>query len=247
MVFETWASDAETFTATPVWPGPGAPRRFQTSRLLAVREHLPPAVDVACSTPGNAAVGGFPTAGSPTPCIAEEVRRNRPMFDYIVGKGLNTRQGLRKAFARGDTVDMPQTAIAVKGDWVPLVTLLRWVPATGGVERARQLYYTAVADSTEYALVSLHVASRQNPNWVWGTFEHELNPGRCDDLGCFDTFGAAAPAVAPARRAVDRQYGACEKTPAQAMLPYNPMGPPIPAALQGSRTFSCMWGVVNAK
>ncbi|WP_437953718.1 hypothetical protein WME98_25655 [Sorangium sp. So ce296] len=32
---------------------------------------------------------------------------------------------------------------------------------------------------------------------------------------------------------------------ALAMLPYNPMGPPIPAVLEGSKTFSFMWGVVN--
>jgi hypothetical protein len=320
VVFESWASDADTFSTTPAWPDPAAPKKFQTSRLLALRSHLQVTIDVECATPGNAAVGGFPTTGTPTPCIAEEVKRNRPMFDYIVNNSLNTQEGLKAAFQNAVTVDMPTESIAVKGDWVPLPTLLQWIPELGSVERIRELYYTNTSGSTEYALVSLHVASRQNPNWVWGTFEHQMNPGRCDDLGCFDTFGATAPAVPPARYAVNTQYGACEKTPAlkavmdqnklspvwqnyclkstevdylapdgtpyalgnsvierivgngtvaasscischayasfsatgapakaaTAMLPYNPMGPPIPAVLAGSRTFSFMWGVVLA-
>ena len=33
---------------------------------------------------------------------------------------------------------------------------------------------------------------------------------------------------------------------ATAMLPYNPMGPPIPAVLEGSHTFGFMWGVLLA-
>ncbi|MDC0714365.1 hypothetical protein POL68_38275 [Stigmatella sp. ncwal1] len=320
VVFETWASDADTFSKTPAWPDPAAPKKFQTSRLLAVRAHLRSPIDVGCATPGNAAVGGFPTAGTPSPCIAEEVKRNRAMFDYIVSNALNTQEGLKTAFQKSITIDMPTPSIAVKGDWVPLPTLLQWLPALGSVDRIRKLYYTNTSGSTEYALVSLHVASRQNPNWVWGTFEHQMTPGRCDDLGCFDTFGATAPAVPPARNGVNTQYGACEKTPAlkaimaqsklsavwqnyclkstqvdylaadgtpyalgnsvierivgngtvaasscigchayasfsatgaptdaaKAMLPYNPMGPPIPAVLEGSQTFSFMWGVLLA-
>jgi len=64
----------------------------------------------------------------------------------------------------------------------------------------------------------MHVASRQNPNWVWGTFEHEMNPGRCDYIGCFDTFGAQVPAVQPNRTAFNTQYGACAKTPQLAAM-----------------------------
>jgi hypothetical protein len=58
----------------------------------------------------------------------------------------------------------------------------------------------------------MHVASRQNTNWVWGTFEHHLTPGRCDYIGCFDTFGAAIPAVPPNKQAFNTQYGTCAKT-----------------------------------
>ena len=58
------------------------------------------------------------------------------------------------------------------------------------------------------------MSSRQNTNWVWGTFEHQMTPGRCDDIGCFDTFGTTRPEVPPTREEVNTQYGPCEKTPA---------------------------------
>jgi hypothetical protein len=213
VVFETWASDEDTFSVTPHWPGPDAPKKLHASVLGAMTTPNHGPIDVACAPPGNAAVGGFPTTGTPTPCIAEETKRNRPQYEYIVNNKLNTQTGLAAAYARSFKVEMPASAIAVKGDWVPLPTLLQWIPQLGSVERIRKLYYTATSASVEYALVSLHMSSRQNPNWVWGTLEHHMSPGRCDNLGCFDSFGAEQPAVMPNKAAVNTQYGACLKTP----------------------------------
>jgi hypothetical protein len=102
VVFETWASDADTFSAKPHWPKPGEPMKFQASVLGLVKmfNAIPsPAgllalkIDVKCEEPPGAAVGGFPTAGTPPPCIAEQVARNRAQFDYIVNNGLNTKSG----------------------------------------------------------------------------------------------------------------------------------------------------------
>ena len=220
VVFETWASDADTFSKTPHWPEAGAPMRLHASVLNAFKRDAPEAadghrpIDVSCDTPGNAPVGGFPTSGTPKPCIGEQTKRNRPMFDYIVNNGLNTQAGLADAFAKSFKVEMPPESIAVKGDWVPVQTLVQWIPSIGGVGNVAKLYHTATVDSVEYALVSLHVSSRQNPNWVWGTFEHHLNPGRCDFMGCFDSFGAEIPAVPPNKTAFNSQYGTCLKTPA---------------------------------
>lgn len=215
VLFETWASDADVFSTTPHWPGLGEPKKFQRSVLGTTRTPGGPGgpvIDVSCNPPKGAAVGAFPTGGTPTPCIAEEVKRNRPQFDYIVRNRLNTQAGLQAAFARGFKVAMPTEAVSVKGDWIPVRTLLRWVPQLRTVANVRRLYYTNFSDSVEYALVSLHVSSRQNTNWVWGTYEHQMNPGRCDQIGCFDTFGATIPAVRPNQRQVNTQYGACPKT-----------------------------------
>ncbi len=213
VVFETWASDKDIFSTNPRWPEASEPKTFQASVLRSMNLGHGGPVDVSCAPPGNAAVGGFPSSGAPVPCIAEEVRRNRPMFDYIVDNQLTTQTGLKAAYANSFKVAMPTTAVAVKGDWVPTETLLQWIPAIGSLEDLRALYYTGVSEGTEYALVSLHVSSRQNANWVWGTFEHQLSPGRCDDIGCWDTFGAVDPEVLPNRSEINSYYGNCEKTP----------------------------------
>jgi hypothetical protein len=213
VVFETWASDADTFSKTPLWPSPDAPKKLQASVLATRKIQGTPTVDVPCNPPGNAAVGGFPTTGTPTPCIAEEVKRNRPQFDYIVSNNLNTKAGLATAYARSFQVAMPTSAIAVKVDWVPVQTMLQWIPQLQDVGNIERLYYTTSSESVEYALVAMHISSRQNKNWVWGTLEHQMNPGRCDNLGCFDTFGAEIRAVLPNNAAVNTQYGACAKTP----------------------------------
>lgn len=219
VVFETWASDKDTFSATPQWPDPAAPKVFQASALAVAKSvgaHGKSAIDVACATPGNAAVGGFPTTGTPTPCIAEEVKRNKPQFDYIVDNGLNTQAGLKAAFAKSFKVVMPTDAVSVKGDWVPVQTLLQWIPSLDSVENIRTKYYTNTSAGVEYAVVSLHISSRQNTNWVWGTLEHQYTPGRCDSIGCFDTFGAVLPAVPPNQATINTQYGACAKSEALA-------------------------------
>lgn len=221
VVFETWASDASTFSSNPHWPAPDEPMRLHASVLPAVKagsnqeilSHLRAlTIDVPCDPPPGGAVGGFPLSGTPTPCVAEQVARNRPMFDYIVNNHLNTQAGLAAAYADSFNVEMPTNSIAVKGDWIPLAMLLKWVPQLHDVAEIRRLYYTATVKSGEYALVAMHVGSRQNPNWVWGTFEHELNPGRCDYIGCFDTFGAQISAVSPNTTAYNSQYGSCPKT-----------------------------------
>ena len=82
----------------------------------------------------------------------------------------------------------PVEAIAIKGDWIPLQTLLQWIPQIGDVANIRKLYYTTTVGPVEYALLSMHVSSRQNPDWVWGTFEHQMNPGRCDAIAAQRVF-----------------------------------------------------------
>ena len=223
--FETWASDADTFSKTPHWPSANEPRKFQASVLerakrLPVRQLQATAVggpiDVGCKPPLNPAIDGFPAGQA---CIAEQVYRNRVEFDYIENNKLNTQAGLAAAFAKSFDIDMPIDSIAIKVDWVPVQYLAQWIPQAGDTNTIRKSYYTTTDEKgVEYAVVSMHVASRQNPNWVWGTFEHHLTPGRCDYIGCFDTFGAQIPAVPPNKNAFNTQYGACPKTEAVKQL-----------------------------
>jgi hypothetical protein len=226
--FERWASDADTFTSNPHWPTGPEPLRFHASILAlvkrgdAARPLAAAKIDEPCAgsppqgppPPDGSAAGGFPTTGNPIPCIVEQVARNKTNYEDIVDNHLNTQEGRAAAYKAGRDVEMRPDAVAIKGDWVPLPTLLQWIPKLGNLDNIRQQYYTATSSGKEYALVAMHVASRQNPNWVWGTFEHQMNPGRCDYIGCFDTFGAQVAAVHFNPSEYNAGYGTCEKTPA---------------------------------
>lgn len=212
VAFETWASDADTFTSKPHWPATLEPLRLHTSilelakkadftRPLAVAfSNAAAKIDVPCGgdpkgpkPPPGAASGGFPFAGNPVPCIVEQVSRNRTNYDDIVNNNMNTQAGRAAAYKAGKDFEMRPDSIATKGDWVPLPTLLQWIPDLRNLDNMRKEYYTTTSNGTEYALLSIHVASRQNPNWVWGTFEHERNPGRCDYMGFLIHTGRRQP------------------------------------------------------
>jgi hypothetical protein len=134
------------------------------------------AIDVPCRAPVGAAVGGFPIGGTPTPCIAEQVARNRAQFDYIVKNNLNTRAGLAAAYAKSFKVDMPVGSIAVKGDWIPLPALLRWITA----RRYRQYQEALLHPDRRFRGIRSSVVARQRPpesNWVTGHLRASDEPG----------------------------------------------------------------------
>ncbi|MBV8838565.1 MAG: hypothetical protein JO000_18680 [Alphaproteobacteria bacterium] len=53
----------------------------------------------------------------------------------------------------------------------------------------------------EHWLVAIHFSSKDIPNWVWTTFEHVNNPGRCDYTGCNDSYGYTSPDTVSAGQA----------------------------------------------
>jgi hypothetical protein len=222
--FETWASDEDIYTASPKWPTVGAaPKQLHVSLLGESRQHgrrvLESIAPGQCTQNYNkqaAAAAKFPADG----CIGEEVRRNWSSFQYLVSNQLNTTEGLVQAFAKGFKVDLPADAIEFKADWIRVVDAMNWLGLTD--QQVHQLYYTNKAtgggDNTEYALVSFHFSSKQIKDWVWADFEHQMNPGRCDFIGCRDSYGAVDANVAP-KTVLNQQYGECKKTPAvQAMF-----------------------------
>ena len=83
VLFETWASDQDTFRPNPVWPGGPSPMVLRAPALAEfrpVRPGLQPRV---------------------LPRGTEETRRNKVTFDFIVSNNLYRRSGLRAAFASG--------------------------------------------------------------------------------------------------------------------------------------------------
>ena len=216
VAFETWASDDDIYGKNPPhWPGRGS--KMLSRSLAAMAEDVAahrlslPASD--CQ-PKDGKAGNFP----PGACIGEQVQHNRPVFDTIVTGDLYSTSGLIAAYAASKPIDFPADSIVVKADWVTIADLLRWLPhAYKTAAQVRRAYYTNVATMNghrgEYALVGMSVQSKQRPQWLWMTFEHRSNPGRCDIIGCQDAFGAVFAKV-PGRSAPNTDYGPCAKTTA---------------------------------
>jgi hypothetical protein len=219
-LFETWASDNDTFQTNPVWPAPGTstkPLRRPILPHLArqPRAGLTPFVLPFSSTqcmPGQL-------------CVGEEVHRNRSTFDFIKDNKPYTRDGLR---AYTKTITFPADSIEVKANWVPVSQLTQFLMGSGSPTDP-SLYHlnttTENGQQVQYALVSFHIISKMVPNWTWATFEHMNNPGRCDALGCTDAFGAILPLTSPhlpdpstGNPNTGLQYPNCTKTPALTAL-----------------------------
>ncbi|MFL9883164.1 hypothetical protein PQR66_09020 [Paraburkholderia agricolaris] len=189
-LFETWASDHDTFNRHPQWPGEPSGMHPHAAVLQAEEARRM-----------DAAPGAHPLVSAQS---LEEVRRNRSTFDFIVNNGLYTQEGLAAAFAAGKPIVFPLDSIEVKGDWIPA--------DSPGVDATRY-HITVGTDGKRYALASMHITTKLIPNWTWATFEHEDNAGRCDYIGCHDSFGATLPQVAPFS-ALGQRYPACLKSPA---------------------------------
>ncbi|MEO0473217.1 MAG: hypothetical protein AAF206_26620, partial [Bacteroidota bacterium] len=123
----------------------------------------------------------------------EEIRINRPMYQYIVDNHLYNRDTVYKV-AAGEGISFPQNAIVMKVQWKKIqaseMADYYWRELTQE-DQAGKIYKDTVG------LAGFHIVSHALPNWVWTTFEHIKNPGRCDYIGCEDEFGAAPSVIEP--------------------------------------------------
>jgi hypothetical protein len=205
-LFETWASDTDTFKMDP---------RFPTSpQPLALR---PPII----ATVGPQAIqesGGLLPAIPPDPTLTlEETRRNEAAFKFIKDNGLFKVTGLKAAF--GKTLSFPVDSIEVKANWMPVEQVPAFTGNKVALADVPRVFHvnTSPKDNKKYALMSMHVITKLVPNWTWATFEHKFNPKRCDILGCRDAFGAAQSPVPP-NKDPGLGYPDCVKTPALKQL-----------------------------
>jgi hypothetical protein len=204
-LFETWARDGETFVPNPVWPTTPTPVATGERALGLVLQRARPGGLLPFAVPGGNAT--------------EETRRNKPDFDFIVANNLYKVSGLKAAFAANKPLSFPVDSIEVKANWVEVSGLKDFNGFTGTPEDAAKIYHVNSAGGKQYALVSMHVISKLVPNWTWATFEHKDNPGRCDVIGCKDSFGAQQAVTPPLSPVESKQhYGDCAKTPALTAL-----------------------------
>lgn len=103
------------------------------------------------------------------------------------------------------TIDFPIGAVMIKSNWLSVERAeelgLENDPANPFITmeiNARVLDNNVGSSGYKfepglYYLVAFHISSKDIPNWVWATFEHVNNPGRCDYTGCNDSFGYTSP------------------------------------------------------
>jgi hypothetical protein len=201
-IWETWANDDDTFPAKPdlkkppEWPG-GAPRKkaLQQSHQQLIRRKLlegSPHHQLLHEMGREAPVLPHIIAGG-----GEEVRRNKPDFEFIVKNNLWYLEGLQAAFKKGDPISFPLAAIEVKAQWKPIT------------ENDKPRYHWNVDSNNKlFGLIALHIMTKDLPNWVWATWEQVDNPDRCKILECHDSFGVTKnDKISPALKALFKQAG----------------------------------------
>jgi hypothetical protein len=228
-LFETWPTDCETFPPNPdptkcSGPNPnpnncpvmpGAAKGPATEAVAPrVKAFQPRALQsIAAVRRGNSALLALPpgTTCDPTQ-VLEIVHRNPTAFNFIKDNGLWYTNGLVAAFNKTVDVQFPIASIAVKSNWRPL--------CKGDDPSHYQTYKDPQGNL--YGLIALHISTKDLPNWFWATFEQEDNLGRCDFLGCHDSFGVT-PGQVPPRPVLNQPYPPGTLTPG-ALAVLKPIG-----------------------
>ena len=98
----------------------------------------------------------------PTNPLAEEVRVNRPAFNFIQENQLYNRQGQYQHASTHSGFDFPRSSKEVKAVWVE---------AQAGTRIAD--YYSARAGEKTYILIAMHIITKDIPFWHWSSFIHK--------------------------------------------------------------------------
>jgi hypothetical protein len=175
--WQTWATDDETFPVhpdpknPPIWPTPNEAQEFHRKIKFSSQQAKSP------HHPMNSAKNPCQTEAN----CPEIVYRNREAFDYIVNNNLWYQQGVAAFFDK--KVQFPVKGIEFKTKWMIID------PPNSKKNDDRKRYFTMEQDGITYGLVGIHFSTKHLPNWLWATFEHVDNLGRCDYIGCADFFG----------------------------------------------------------
>jgi hypothetical protein len=146
-------------------------------------------ITVGPATPGGPSVFFDPEGGifSGSGGFGES-RMNKVTYEFVRSQKLYSIEG-QAAFAK-DFIDgkksalsFPTEAMEVKGAWRELTT----EEITNGADRR---YYVADFNGKKYGLTSLHIITKDLPNWFWTTFHHVESPATGAETP--DTFGRPA-------------------------------------------------------
>ena len=177
-LFETWASDGDTFRPSPAWPSGGAQMQIGPRALSLV----------ACSGFTLACARVLPGGEA---LVGEETRRNKPDFDFIVQNKLFKVSGLRTAFEALSRSPSRSTSIEVKANWVEVGRLREFngftgtpaearaayhVNSTGGIQSTRSSHFTSYRGSLRIGpgrLLNTRTTRGDATSWLQGSFRRE--------------------------------------------------------------------------
>jgi hypothetical protein len=184
-VFETWAEQGEVYddpcAVTIEWPN--APS--DSGSKVSLIDHFENTI--------SGVSDGF-THFTNVPFL-DETRINRPFFDYVKDNQLWYQEGVY-ARASGEGIDLPAEAAVVKAVWryIDDEDLNRYY----WHERdTNWLFHGERGEPVKVGLTAFHIVQKQQPQWLWSTFEHVDNQARCDLIGCKDDFGSIPAFVEP--------------------------------------------------
>src|SRR5579871_5832464 len=173
VVWETWADQDLVYgdpNHTPVWPGPAiAPLKIHRSlqHILATTPRGKTFSQLNLLNRLRTRLHSDPqTSGPAVPKGGEEVRMNKPTFDFIVGNNLWYIQGQQAAFKQSTTLSFPVESKEIKAFWKVI----------GESDKPRYHWQVGADGQTAFLGTSAAVSTCRN-----GTRVGELSPGRHSD------------------------------------------------------------------
>lgn len=95
----------------------------------------------------------------------EDVALNPSAVNYVLKHGLISQEGQFAMAETGEAIDFPVDAVEIKTKWVKLTS----------TRQAQRYFYCRKAGDDVWGLESLHITTKDIPNWFWATFEHKFN------------------------------------------------------------------------
>ena len=181
VVWETWKSannNTDVFLPNggdpPPWPAPSASSPIKTLSSEPLQE------TVRRAELGLAAPEFDPNIGT-----GNEVRVNRAAFEFVVSNQLYHLDGQVKAIVNAQALSFPVDAREIKAQW-------RRLAAGQDPARFHTARLTRNGVTEIWGLTSLHITTKDLPNWFWATWEHADNPDREAEVPSRDRRGLPA-------------------------------------------------------
>ncbi|HWY11677.1 MAG TPA: hypothetical protein VN026_10150 [Bacteroidia bacterium] len=103
----------------------------------------------------------------------DETRMNRTVFDFITNNDLYNAEGQEEYFNQNKKIDLPIDAKEVKAIWIKIKDSDTSYYHYHSFEKVNSK--TKKKEIQYWGLVSLHIISKDMPQWTWATFENRKN------------------------------------------------------------------------